>query len=43
MGTINMEIIFPAPAAIFGVFLGIFVIWLAYKVAKFVISVWTGA
>jgi len=43
VGTMNVEIWFPAPAAVFGAFLGVVVIYLVYCAAKFAISIWTGA
>jgi hypothetical protein len=43
MGTVNIEIWFPAPAAVFGVFIAVVVVYLLYSLAKFIISLWTGA
>jgi hypothetical protein len=43
MGEVNIEVWFPAPPLVFGIFLGAFALWLVYKAAKFIISIWTGA
>ena len=34
---------FPAPPAVFGIFLGVLVVYLIYAAVKVVVSLWTGA
>lgn len=41
--TATLEIWMPAPPEIFGAFLAAVVAYLAYVIAKFIISIWTGA
>lgn len=43
MGTNNIEIGLPVHPVVFGVFLGVFSLYFVYKLAKFIISIWTGA
>jgi len=39
----TINVIFPAPPEVFGVFIGICVAYLIYSAAKFIISIYTGA
>lgn len=41
--TANLPIMFPANPAVFGAFLAVIVVMAVYWIAKFVISLWTGA
>ena len=43
MGEIAIELWLPVHPAIFGLFLAIAIAYIAYAIAKFVISIWTGA
>lgn len=43
MGDITIPIWLPAAPEVFGVFLVLFAVYCVYKVAKFIISIWTGA
>ncbi len=40
--TINMEVWAPVPVEVFGLFLGLAIIWIIYRVAKFFVSIVTG-
>lgn len=39
----SIVVIFPAPPAVFAVFLGVLVVYLIYAAVKTVTSLWTGA
>ena len=39
----EVEIWFPASPLVFGILLTVLVVWILYSIAKFVISLWTGA
>ena len=41
--TTTIEIWLPVPPELFAVFLGALAAYLVYNIAKFVISLWTGA
>ncbi|MCX7861324.1 MAG: hypothetical protein N2385_14630 [Chloroflexus sp.] len=41
--TTTIELWLPAHPAVFGIVLGVLIMYLVYAAAKFVISLWTGA
>lgn len=43
MGTVNLELYYPASAAVFGAFIACLVLYVIYSIAKFIISIWTGS
>lgn len=43
MGTHYISIMFPASPGVFGLFLSILTLYVAYSVIKVVVSLWTGA